>query len=640
MKTEYVYARSYDAIVIGGGHAGCEAAHALAQMGCQTLLLTMNVDTIGHMSCNPAVGGLAKGALVKEIDALGGLMGRVADAAAIQHRVLNTRKGPAVRGSRVQADMRVYRQRISWLLGELPKLSIKQGTVEELLLVEEDGKPRLAGIRTKLGEVFRARRVVLTTGTFLRGLCHVGLRNFQAGRAGSEASIGLSECLAALGVQLTRHKTGTTPRLDGRTIDWEGLEVQPGDDTPRRFSFYWDEPMLPQVPCHITYTTPQTHDLIRQNTDRSPMYTGVIEGIGPRYCPSIEDKVVRFADKERHQIFLEPHGLDTREIYPNGLSTSLPLDVQYAFLRSIPGLERVEIVRPGYAVEYDVVLPTQLHPWLELRALRGLYLAGQINGTSGYEEAAAQGLLAGINAGLDARGEAPLVFTRDQAYLGVLTDDLVTLGADEPYRMFTSRAEFRLLLREDNADLRLSDIGHQVGLLSDEHHAAFCRKRAQIQESRSALASISASDTREVQAFARERGIGELKTRTNLEDLLRRPHVTLAQVADLAEFIGQGQAAESLRTLPWAVGEQVEIQLQYEDFITRQNEQVARFRELEDLALPPDLDYKQVHGLTREASDKLARVAPSSVGQASRIPGVTPAAVSALLIHLKARAAS
>jgi tRNA uridine 5-carboxymethylaminomethyl modification enzyme len=623
----------YDVIVIGGGHAGCEAAHAAARLGARTLMLTMNLDTIGYMSCNPAIGGLAKGHLVREIDALGGIMGRVADASAIQYRRLNTRKGPAVRGSRTQNDMRVYRSRMQWLLMNLDGLSLRQGTVEDLLIEDDGGAERVTGVRTKLGVTYQASAVIMTTGTFLAGKCHVGLENFQAGRAGDKASVGLSHKLHSLSLDMGRHKTGTTPRLDGRTIDWSRFEVQPGDVPPSRFSFYWDEPLLPQRPCHIAYTNPRTHEIIAAATDQSPMYTGVIEGVGPRYCPSIEDKVVRFADKDRHQIFLEPQGLDTLEIYPNGLSTSLPLDVQYAFLRSIEGLERVEIMRAGYAVEYDFVNPYQLDPTLELRSLRGLYLAGQINGTSGYEEAAAQGLMAGLNAARRAGDAEPVVFGRDEAYIGVLIDDLVTKGTDEPYRMFTSRAEFRLILREDNADLRLSERGHALGLLPEEHYQTFVRKRESIERANELVRTVQVSTSDEMIRRAEALGIGPLNKSVSLEELLRRPNLTLGQVAQLAG----GDVREALCSMGPAEAEQVEIQARYRPYIERQTEQVARFREMESVPLPKGIDYSLVHGLSFECKQRLTSASPVTIGQAARIPGITPAAVSALAVHIRAQ---
>lgn len=635
MHSDLIHPTHYDAVVIGGGHAGCEAAHALARMGQRTLMLTMNIDTIGHMSCNPAVGGLAKGTLVKEIDALGGLMARVADASAIQYRTLNTRKGPAVRGSRIQADMRVYRQHMSWLLMNTPNLDIKQGTVDDLLLEQHQGRHRVTGVVSKLGVTYMARKVIITTGTFLRGLCHVGLRNFEAGRAGDAASYGLSQTLSDLNLDMRRLKTGTTPRLDARTIDWDGLEVQHGDSPPRRLSFYWDEPMLPQRPCHITTTNPAVHASIAAATDRSPMFTGVIEGIGPRYCPSIEDKVVRFPDKTQHQIFLEPQGLDTHEIYPNGVSTSLPIDVQYRFLRQIPGLSRVEIMRPGYAVEYDAVNPIQLHPSLELRAVSGLFLAGQINGTSGYEEAAAQGLMAGINAARSLQGRDPVILRRDQAYIGVMIDDLVTCGVDEPYRMFTSRAEFRLILREDNADLRLSPLGHDIGLLPTEHFNRLLLKRDRITHARHLLSLHRVPDSLANLALANHCNIEPFKGNPPLEELLRRPDADAAQLTRFAAALGLHDLQDALAALSTDEAEQVEIQIRYAGYIERQQLQALRFTEMESLAISPDLDYHKVHGLSFEATERLTAAAPISIGQAARIPGVTPAAIGALMVHLR-----
>ena len=617
------YPKEYDVIVIGGGHAGSEAALASARIGCCTLLITMNIDTVGLMSCNPAIGGLAKGQIVKEIDALGGEMGKAADQTGIQFRRLNTKKGPAVRSSRAQIDRQSYRLYMKTVLERQPNLDLKQAMVDHLLIKNN----MVYGVKTYTEEGFLGKTVVITPGTFFNGLIHIGLVNFPAGRMGDFPSIVLPQQLRELGFEIGRLKTGTTPRLDGKTIDFSRLTPQAGDDEPIPFSFSTVTQLNNEAVCYITYTNDKTHKIIQTGFDRSPLYTGVIVGTGVRYCPSIEDKIVRFSDKERHQIFLEPDGFHTNEYYPNGVSTSLPYDTQIEMLRSIEGLEKVEIRRPGYAIEHDYINPLQLKPTLETKLIQNLFLAGQINGTTGYEEAAGQGIIAGINAALTTKKREPIIIDRSEGYIGVLIDDLVTKGTKEPYRMFTSRAEYRLILREDNADLRLREKGFQVGLITHEEYKDFRKKKKAIEGELERLRSIQVRADAQTNETLVRLGTAPIKNPTTLEEILRRPEVSYKTLSALGyplqEEISSG------------VIEQVEIQIKYAGYINRQEEQVERFKKMENIKLPFDFDYRKIPGLSREVQEKLTAIRPVSLGQASRISGITPAALSILMVYVK-----
>jgi tRNA uridine 5-carboxymethylaminomethyl modification enzyme len=619
-----LYQETFDVIVVGGGHAGTEAALAAARMGMQTLLLTHNVETLGQMSCNPAIGGIGKGHLVKEIDALGGIMAKATDRAGIQFRTLNSSKGPAVRATRAQADRQLYRAAVRLVLENQPNLKIFQQACDDLI-VEND---QVCGVVTQMGLKFKAKSVVLTVGTFLGGQIHIGLQNYSGGRAGDPPSIALARRLRELPFRVGRLKTGTPPRIDARTVDFSVMQAQPGDNPTPVFSFmgsHKDQPT--QIPCHITYTNEQTHDIIRNGLDRSPMYTGVIEGIGPRYCPSIEDKITRFADKDKHQIFIEPEGLTTHELYPNGISTSLPFDVQLNLVRSIKGLENAHITRPGYAIEYDFFDPRDLKTSLETKFIKGLFFAGQINGTTGYEEAGAQGLMAGMNAALSAQDKDSWTPSRDQAYVGVLIDDLTTMGTKEPYRMFTSRAEYRLMLREDNADIRLTAKGRELGLVDDVRWAAFNLKIEQIELERQRLKQQWIHPQHAALAEVNLLVKTPLSKEASLEELIRRPEVNYQDLMKI-DLVGPGLADP-------AAAEQVEIQIKYEGYINRQQDEISRQERNENTRLPAGFDYKAVKGLSNEVILKLNQVQPETMGQASRISGITPAAISLLLVYLK-----
>jgi len=628
------YPKEYDVIVVGAGHAGCEAALASARIGCKTLILTANADTIALMSCNPAVGGPAKSQLVSEIDALGGEIGINTDKTFLQMKMLNTAKGPAVQSLRAQSDKKLYNIMMKKTIEDQENLNLKQDLVEEIIV---DRNNNVEGVRTRLDVIYRGKAVVVCTGTFLNGVIHIGLKHMEAGRAGEFPAKGLSKSLADLGFKIRRLKTGTTPRLDRRSIDFSKMTIQPGDEPPRLFSFLWeyadlgmdvpDNPhaKLPQVPCHLTYTNKRTHEIILANLDRSPLYAGKIQGIGPRYCPSIEDKIVRFKDKERHQVFIEPEGRTTQEMYTQGINTSLPEDVQRDLLRSMAGLEHVEMIRPGYAIEYDAIHPSQLRSTLEAKEIDGLFLAGQINGTSGYEEAAAQGIVAGINAALKTKRRAPLILRRDDSYIGTMIDDLITKEHNEPYRMMTSRSEYRLLLRQDNADLRLTEKGFKAGLISKERFDYFLKKKEMIERGITDLKNKKIRPSGEISKILKGFGI-TLNNIQSLASILRYPNITYKDIMHWCFDDGH---------IPDNIQRQIEINIKYEGYIKRQIEQVERFKNLEDLMIQENIDYGKIIGLCREAQQKLAKARPASIGQASRIAGVNPSDISVLMIHMR-----
>ncbi len=620
----FTYPEKYEVIIVGGGHAGSEAALAASRMGCSTLLLTMNIDNIALMSCNPAIGGLGKGQLVKEIDVLGGEMGKAIDRTGIQFRILNTHKGPAVRSSRAQADRAQYRFYMKEVLENQSNLDLKQGIVEKIIV--KDGG--ILGVKTNLKEIFIGKTVIICPGTFLNGLIHIGLISFPGGRIGDSPSIKLSQNLKELGFRWGRFKTGTCPRLDGKSIDFSRLIPQYGDSPPSPFSFSTKEIDQKQIACYITYTNPRVHEIIRQNLERSPLYTGVIKGTGVRYCPSIEDKIMQFSDKDRHQIFLEPEGLNTYEFYPNGLSTSLPLDVQIKLLHNIKGLEKVKIMRPGYGIEHDYIDPTQLLPTLETKLIKNLYFAGQINGTTGYEEAAAQGLMAGINAALKIKGKLPLILDRSQAYIGVLIDDLVTRGTNEPYRMFTSRAEYRLSLREDNADLRLRELGHKMGLVKEFEYKRVKNKKERVKEEILRLKKLRITPQNFINEKLKEWETEPLKRSISLEELIRRPQITYEKLKLISKEVRDFSPQEEF---------QIEVQIKYRGYIEREKKEIQKFKKMEKIRIPPDFDFSKISGLSTEVKEKLLKFKPLSLGQASRISGITPAAISLLMIHLVQR---